>query len=57
MPGHGRLVVKVTLQEIVPHMKLLNPHCLYLLKFHLGGTQLIPNKNFLSLDQSNQYCC
>lgn len=36
-------------------MKQLNSSSLYLLKFNLGGTQLIPNKEFLTLDTSAGY--
>jgi len=52
MPGHGRLTVKVVFDSIASQMKQLNSNCLYLLKFNLGGTQLIPNKDFLTLQTS-----
>lgn len=38
-------------------MKQLNPNCLYLLKFSLGRTNLIPNRTFLTLDNTNGYKC
>lgn len=46
--GHGRLLVKIDFKEVVSNMKQLNSHSLYMLKFHLGGSQLIPNKEFLT---------
>ncbi len=44
IPGRGRLMVRIVFGSILSHMKQLNSNSLYLLKFMLGGTQLIPNK-------------
>ena len=49
MPGHGRLAVKIVFKSIISNMKLLSDS-LYLLKFNLGGTQLVPNKSFFTLN-------
>ena len=57
MPGHGRLLIKIVFNSVTSHMKQLNSHCLYLLKFCIGGTQIVPNKNFMTLDTSNGYSC
>ena len=38
-------------------MKQLSSHCLYLLKFNLGSTQLIPNKDYITLEAMNSYAC
>jgi hypothetical protein len=38
-------------------MKMLSSTSLYLLKFSIGGTQLIPNKEFLTLDTAAGYTC
>ena len=44
MPGHGRLTIKIELNSIESNMKQLSSNSLYLLKFNLGGSQLVPNK-------------
>lgn len=44
IPGRGKLLVKVVFSSISSHMRQLNSHSLYLLKFAVGGSQLIPNK-------------
>ena len=49
MPGHGRLVIKIELRELTSVMKQINTHSLYLLNFSLGRTNLIPNKDYLTL--------
>ena len=36
---------------------MLNSNSLYLLKFSVGGSQLIPNKLFLTLDTAPGYTC
>lgn len=38
-------------------MKLLSASSLYLLRFSIGGSQLIPNKEFLTLDTAAGYTC
>lgn len=38
-------------------MKLLSANSLYLLRFSVGGSQLIPNKEFLTLDTAAGYTC
>jgi hypothetical protein len=38
-------------------MKMLSAASLYLLRFSVGGSQLIPNKDFLTLDTAQGYCC
>ncbi len=57
IPGHGRLLVRVQFECIESNMKLINSNCLYLLKFSIGGSQLIPNKEFLTLQNSGGYKC
>lgn len=57
MPGRGRLLVKMVFEGINSNMKQLNSHSLYLLKFNLGGSQLIPNKEFLTLATTKGYIC
>ena len=38
-------------------MKQLSSQSLYMLKFAVGGTQLIPNKAFLSFETAKGYSC
>jgi hypothetical protein len=38
-------------------MKMLSSNSLYLLRFSIGGSQLIPNKEFLTLDTATGYTC
>lgn len=57
IPGSGRFMVKMVLNGITSHMKQLNTQSLYLIKFNLGGTQLIPNKEFMTLDAAEGYTC
>lgn len=38
-------------------MKMLSVNSLYLLRFSVGGQQLIPNKEFLTLDTAPGYAC
>jgi len=57
MPGHGRLIVRMEVNEIASNMKQLSSQALYLLKFRLGGTQLIPNKDFISFETAKGYSC
>ena len=49
MVGHGRLVVRVEVKELTSVMKQINAHSLYLLSFCLGRTNLLPNKDYLTL--------
>ena len=42
--GHGRLMVKIIFNSIQSNMKQLSGNSLYLVKFCLGGSQLVPNK-------------
>ena len=44
IPGHGRLTVKIVFNSIESNMKQLSSNSLYLLKFNLGGSQLVANK-------------
>ena len=57
MPGHGRLAVRLELRELSSVMKLINPHSLYLLKFCLGRTPIIANRDYLTLDTAHGYSC
>lgn len=36
---------------------MLSASSLYLLRFSVGGQQLIPNKEFITLDTAAGYCC
>ena len=55
--GHGRLHVAINFNSVTSHMKQLSSQCLYLLKFNLGGSQLIPNKDYITLEAMNGYVC
>lgn len=57
MPGHGKMTINIVFASVASHLKQLNSNSLYLLKFILGGTQLVPNKDFLTLDHSEGYTC
>lgn len=57
IPGHGRMLLRIEFKSIESHMKLLSANSLYLLKFSIGGSQLIPNKEFLRLDTAAGYTC
>ena len=49
MAGYGRLVVKIELKNLTSVMKKINSNSLYLLNFCLGRTNLIPNKDYLTI--------
>lgn len=57
IPGHGRLLLRVQFTAIDSHMKMLSAGSLYLLRFSVGGSQLIPNRQFLTLDTAPGYTC
>jgi hypothetical protein len=57
IPGHGRLLLRVEFKSIESHMKMLSASSLYLLRFSVGGSQLIPNREFLTLDSAAGYSC
>jgi hypothetical protein len=38
-------------------MKQLSSQSLYMIKFALGGTQLMPNKDFLTFETAKGYSC
>lgn len=57
IPGHGKMTINLVFNSVASHLKQLNTHSLYLLKFILGSQHLVPNKNFLTLDLSEGYSC
>lgn len=47
--GHGRLLVKIDFKEVSSLMRQLSPNSLFLLRVQLGGRQVVPNRQFLTL--------
>lgn len=55
--GHGRLLVKVEFREVSSLMRQLSASSLFLLRFNLGGRQLVANREFMNLQTSRGYSC